>query len=84
MIYIHVSHRQIHRQNTQMIFTCILYTDTQTKHPDDICIYLIHRQNTQMIYTCVMGKRGNVEINKSPQAGIETGAFRSKIQHSTE
>ena len=32
----------------------------------------------------VMGKRGNVEINNSPQAGIEPGASRFKIQHSTE
>ena len=36
------------------------------------------------IYTCVMGKRGNVEINNSPQVGIEQGASRFKIQHSTE
>ena len=36
------------------------------------------------LYVCVTGKRGNVEITHSPQAGIETGASRSKIQHSTE
>ena len=28
----------------------------------------------------VTGKRGNVEINNSPQAGIEPGASRFKIQ----
>ena len=32
----------------------------------------------------VTGKRGNVEINNSPQAGIEPEASRFKIQHSTE
>ena len=32
----------------------------------------------------VTGKRGNVEINNSPQAGIEPGASRFNIQHSTE
>ena len=31
----------------------------------------------------VTGKRGNVEINNSPQVGIEQGASRFKIQHST-
>ena len=31
-----------------------------------------------------MGKRGNVDINNSPQAGIEPGASIFKIQHSTE
>ena len=32
----------------------------------------------------VTGKRGNVEIINSSQAGIEPGASRFKIQHSTE
>ena len=32
----------------------------------------------------VTEKRGNVEINKSPQAGIEPGASRFKIHYSTE
>ena len=32
----------------------------------------------------VTGKRGNVEINNSPQVGIEPGASIFKIQHSTE
>ena len=32
----------------------------------------------------VTGKRGNVEMNNSPQAGIEPGASRFKIKHSTE
>ena len=31
-----------------------------------------------------MGKREIVEINNSPQAGIEPGASRFKNQHSTE
>ena len=35
-------------------------------------------------FTYVTGKRGNVEINNSPQAGIEPGTSRFKIQHSTE
>ena len=35
-------------------------------------------------YASVTGKTGNVEINNSPQAGIEPGASRCKIQHSTE
>ena len=35
-----------------MIFTCISYTDRQTKQPDDIYMYLISRQNNQMIFTC--------------------------------
>ena len=44
--------------------------------------YIIRHQASVDI--CVTGKRGNVEINNSPQAGIEPGASRSKIQHSTE
>ena len=32
----------------------------------------------------VTGKRGNVELNNSHRAGIEPGASRFKIQHSTE
>ena len=31
-------------------------------------------------YITVTGKRGQVEINNSPQAGIEPGAYRFKIQ----
>ena len=51
----------------------------------------IKRQNFKTIdnrnclgYNSVTGKRGNVDINNSPQAGIELGASRFKIQHSTE
>ena len=40
--------------------------------------------NVIHMYILVTGKRGNVEINNSTQAGIEPGASRSKIQHSTE
>ena len=32
----------------------------------------------------VTGKRGNVEINDSSQAGIEVGASRFKIVHCTK
>ena len=35
-------------------------------------------------YVIVTRKRGNVEKNNSPQAGIEPGASRFKIQHSIE
>ena len=37
----------IDRQNTQMIYTCISYTNTQTKHSDDIYMYLIDRHTVQ-------------------------------------
>ena len=45
-----------------------------------IRLYVTPRINS----TCVMEKRGTVEINNSPQAGIEPGASRFKIQNSTE
>ena len=46
----------------------------------------IHQLNYSMkhIHVYVTGKRGNVEINNSPQARIELGASRFKIQHSTK
>ena len=68
------------KQHTKELSSCPLLL-VQFPPPPSLLCMLLDLVETMVI--CVTGNRGNVEINNSPQVGMEMVTSRFKIHHST-